>query len=142
MGRSKFYSVIHGMQSPLCVDMLLVQAYALYISACIGLCGPRSYGTCGSLRTALWRQFSPSTFMWVLGFDLQSSGLCGKCFIAPPSRWPLAICFDDSYHSPDGQLINAENSGKPTSCSFTIFLKLGQFKAEKRFALSTMLVLF
>ena len=49
-------------------------------------------GVCGGQRTTLWSQFFPSNFVWVLGFELRSSGLAASAFIhwaSLPTHIPL-----------------------------------------------------
>ena len=55
-----------------CVCMYVYTHVYVDVNACV--C------SCAGQKITLWSQFSPSTFMWILGIWTQVSGLCNRCF--------------------------------------------------------------
>lgn len=69
---------------------------------------------CGSWKTAVCSQFSPSTIMWVPEIDSRSLGLQSEALLpARPSCWASAFIFGIKFLSLNLELSNSARSTNP-----------------------------
>lgn len=71
------------------INILIKNIYCYYYYCCVHVCLCALPYICGVQRTALWSWSSPSTCLWVLGFEF---GLLSLCAAGVPelSFWPLS----------------------------------------------------